>query len=284
MKRKFYTYRYLISNTAEQMSIFEMLHNKESLIKKILLDLLDQKKVSWNYATKRYIFTGIEKFERDIFIIKFARESINKIYVEDEIDIKKTDILEARYVYLIIDIKNQILLIEDKKSIFQDFKTAIKLINTFINEKIKEYNYHLNIFPLATKYTFWQSVSEAEKIYQLTLKLNAPNMAFFANRSTQRILKAIKDEVNNDELDLIFKNSDGNLEVKKTGIGTWIDYIREIGGKYFMKYRENGIMKTLSSNNDIYNVELEIDDELENNQKEEIKTKINNISELDNRE
>lgn len=284
MKRKFYTYRYLISNTAEQMSIFEMLHNKESLIKKILLDLLDQKKVSWNYATKRYIFTGIEKFESDIFIIKFARESINKIYVEDEIDIKKTDILEARYVYLIIDIKNQILLIEDKKSIFQDFKTAIKLINTFINEKIKEYNYHLNIFPLATKYTFWQSVSEAEKIYQLTLKLNAPNMAFFANRSTQRILKAIKDEVNNDELDLIFKNSDGNLEVKKTGIGTWIDYIREIGGKYFMKYRENGIMKTLSSNNDIYNVELEIDDELENNQKEEIKTKINNISELDNRE
>lgn len=284
MKRKFYTYRYLISNTAEQMNIFEMLYSKESLIKKILLDLLNQKKASWNYATKRYIFTGIEKFDNDIFIIKFARESINKIYVEDEIDIKKTDILEARYVYLIIDIKNQILLIEDKKSIFQDFKTAINLINNFINEKIKEYNYHLNIFPLATKYTFWQSVSEAEKIYQLTLKLNAPNMAFFANRSTQKILKAIKEEVNNDELDLVFKNSDGNLEVKKTGIGTWIDYIREIGGKYFMRYKENGIMKTLSSSNDIYNIELEIDDELEQNQKEKIKTKINNISELNNRE
>ncbi|SDH62079.1 hypothetical protein SAMN05421846_101339 [Chryseobacterium taeanense] len=268
------------------MNIFEIIHSnsKESLIKKLLLDLLKQKKISWNYGTKRYIFTGIEKFDNDIFIIKFARESLNKIYVEDEIDIKKTDILEARYVYLIIDINNQILLIEDKRSIFQNFETAIALINRFINGKIKDYNYHLNIFPLATKYTFWKYVDEADKIYKLILKLNAPNMAFFANRSTQKILKAIKEEVNNDELDLIFKNSDGNLEIKKNGIGTWIDYIREIGGRYFMKYKEGGKIKTLSSDNDIYNIELNIDDKLDQNQKESIKSQISRISELDNRE
>lgn len=286
MKRRFFAFRYLITQS-EQLNLFDLEVTKEELVKRILSDLEENKKTVWSNSLKKYIFAGVEKYKDDLFFLKFARESNNTIYVEDTTDITKTKILEARYIYLIINTKYQIVMIEQNRSIFQNFKTVTNLLAKYFNENLTKNSFHLNIYPLATKYTFWHQVENADSIFQLTLKLNAPNMAFFANRNTQRILKIIKEETNNEELSVALKNSNGKLEVNRNGVGSWIDYIREVGGKYLMKYKDENEdeMKSISSSDDVYNTEIAIEDEfIDEDTKEIISEKIEKISDIDNRE
>lgn len=286
MKRRFFAFRYLITQS-KQLDLFGEQISKEELVNNILSNLEINKKTIWSSNLKKYIFAGVEKYQDNLYFLKFARESNNTIYVENINDITKTKILEARYIYLIINTEFQIILIEQNRAIFQNFKTVTTLIAKYFNEYLSKNSLHLNIYPLATKYVFWHQVENADSIYQLTLKLNAPNMAFFANRHTQKILKIIKEETNNEELDIILKNSDGKLEVKRKGIGQWIDYVREIGGKYFMKYKDENEdqMKTISSSEDVYNTEIALENDfIDEDTKKNISEKIAKISDIESRE
>lgn len=119
MKRRFFAFRYLITQS-EQLNLFDLEVTKEELVKRILSDLEENKKTVWSNSLKKYIFAGVEKYKDDLFFLKFARESNNTIYVEDTTDITKTKILEARYIYLIINTKYQIVMIEQNRSIFQN--------------------------------------------------------------------------------------------------------------------------------------------------------------------
>jgi|SRR5690554_4263611 len=286
MRRRFYAFRYLISES-EQLNLFGQELTKEQIIVEVLNRLEKDKKTIWSNSSRKYLFAGVEKHHENLFFVKFARESNNTIYIEDEDNITKTKILEARYIYLIIDTNYQVILIEQNKSIFQNLKTVTDLLAKYFNEVLINHFYRLNIYPLATKYTFWHQVENADSIYQLVLKLNAPNMAFFADRHTQRILKIIKAETNNEQLDIALKNTNGKLEIKRNGVGKWIDYVREIGGKYIMKFKDNDEdeMKSISSSDDVYNTEISIEDDFINeNTKENISEKIASISDIENRD
>ena len=79
------------------------------------------------------------------------------------------------------------------------------------------------------------------------------------------------------------KNS---LKILKETLGGWVDYVREVGGKYILKFAINGVEDTKTSENDTAKTfikrkknELYDDDELGN-----IKTKLEAIHKLESRD
>lgn len=289
MKEKrspFFAFRYLVTPISSQISITQQLNqNKEVLISAIIEDLSNSRKTEWTRGNKRYLFYGSQSKE-NVHIIKFARETNEKIYIEDDDDIEIQGIKEAKFVYLIIDTLNQIVLIERNVSVFNSIDNSVNVLADFLRKEMKIYDYVVNIYPLATKKKFWNYVANADEIFELTLEMNAPNMAFFGHEDTREVLRKIKEATNNEEFDISFKNKEGNLKITRETIGRWVDYVREVGGKYLLKYAVNGEKETRTSKNDTVKTyierkkkELYTDYEMEN-----IKSKLNSINSLESRD
>lgn len=282
----FFAYRYLVTPTSEQISIIQQLNkSKEELMTDIIRDLAINVKSEWTKGSKRFLFYGFQH-KGDIHIIKFARETNENIYIEGDNDIEIKGIKEAKYVYLIIDTKHQIILIERNVSVFQQIESSVNILADFFRSKMRDFDYVVNIYPLVSKKKFWNYVDTAEEIYELSLEMNAPNMALFGNSDTRDVLQQIKETTNNEVFDISFKNKEGRLKVLREALGGYIDYVREVGGKYLLKFKRNGIRETKTSETDTAKTYIErkktekySDEELQN-----ISDKLNSMNNLESRE
>lgn len=285
-KSPFFAFRYLVTPVNNQVSVYHELNkSKEELMKEIVYSLNVNTKTEWLKGSKRYLIYGFQK-KNDFFILKYARESNEKIYVEGESDIEIKGIKETKYVYLIIDVKHQVILIERNTTVFSSVRSAINILSDYFREKMREYDYVVNIYPLVSKKSFWNYIEEADEIYELNLLLNAPNMPFLGDSDTRSVLQKIKDTTNNEEFEIGLRNKEGNLQVIQETLGTWINYIREVGGKYIIKFKKNGIEQRKTSYDDTAKTyiprkktENYSDEELKN-----IEDKLNLIHNLENRE
>ncbi len=254
----FFAYRYLVTPIGEQTSIIHELNkSKEELMIDIVKRLSDYTKTEWTRGTKRYLFYGFQN-QDDVYIIKFARETNEKLYIEGDNDIEIQGVKEAKYVYVIIDTKHQIILLERNVSVFQSIDNSVNTLADFFRTIMREYDYVVNIYPLVSKKKFWSYVESANEIYELTLVMNAPNMAFFGHEDTRDTLRMIKETTNNEEFDMSFKNKEGKLKIVKETLGDWIEYVREVGGKYLLKFSvKGGSIETKTSENDTAKIYLE---------------------------
>ena len=175
---------------------------------------------------------------------------------------------------------------ERNHSVFHSISQAVSVLSDFFREKMYDFDYVVNIYPLASKRKFWNYVESADEIFELALVMNAPNMAFFGHDDTRDVLRQIKEATNNEEFDIAFKNKEGNLKIAKETLGGWIDYVREIGGKYLLKFSVNGIKETKTSSSDTVKTYISkkkntkfTEEEIEN-----IKTKIEAINTLESRD
>ncbi len=285
-KSPFYAYRYLVTPAGGQISLIQQLNkSKEELITDIISDLAVNTKTEWVRGSKRFLFYGFQNKD-DVYIIKFARESNEKIYLEGDEDIEIRGIKEAKYVYLIIDTKHQIILLERNVSVFQQIEISVNILSDFLRSKMREFDYVVNIYPLVSKKKFWNYVDTAEEIYELSLEMNAPNLIFFGHEDTRDVLQQIKQATNNEVLDISIKNKEGRLKIIREAIGSYIDYIMEVGGKYLLKFLKNGIREIKTSETDIaktYIIRKKVDkysdDELKN-----IKDKLDAINKLESRD
>ena len=282
----FLAYRYLVTPTSSQITLIQELNkSKEELMIDIIKQLAITGKSEWTKGIKRYLFIGFQHKD-DIYIVKFARESTENIYIEGEDDIEIKKINEAKYVYLIIDTKHQIILVERNVSVFQQIESSVNILADFFRTKMRDFDYVVNVYPLVSKKKFWNYVDTADGIYELSLELNAPNMALFGNSDTRDALQQIKDITNIEIVDISFKNKEGKLSVLKNVLGSYIDYIQEVGGKYSLNFMKNGIRETKSSETDTAKIYIErkksekySDDEMQN-----ISDKLNSIHTLETRE
>ncbi len=73
-------------------------------------------------------------------------------------------------------------MLERNKSIFESIYTAIETFADFVRDKMRNFDYTVNIYPLVSNRKFWNYVETADEIYELDLELSAPNMALFGNK------------------------------------------------------------------------------------------------------
>lgn len=282
----FFAYRYLVTPTSEQITIFQELNkSKEELMTDIISNLALNTKSEWTKGIKRFLFYGFQHKD-DIYIIKFARETNENIYIEGDDDIEIRGIKEAKYVYLIVDTKHQIVLIEKNVSVFQHIESSVNILADYFRSQMRNFDYVVNIYPLVSKKKFWNYVDSAEEIYELSLEMNAPNMALFGNSDTRNVLQQIKETTNNEVFDISFKNKEGQLKVLREALGGYIDYVREVGGKYLLKFKRNGIRETKSSETDtakIY-IKRKKTEKYSDEEIQIISEKLNTIHTLESRE
>jgi hypothetical protein len=285
-KAPFFAYRYLVTPISEQISITQQLNkSKEELMTDIVSSLALNVKSDWTKGSKRFLFYGFQH-KADIYIIKFARVTNENIYLEGDIDIEIKGIKEAKYVYLIIDTKHQIILIEKNVSVFQQIESSVNVLADYFRSQMRMFDYVVNIYPLVSKQKFWNYVESADKIYELSLEMNAPNMALFGNTDTRKVLQQIKEATNSEVFDVSFKNKEGRLKILRKTLGSYIDYVREVGGKYLLRFEINGVMQTKTSEIDTAKTYIErkktekySEEELYN-----ISEKLNSIHTLESRD
>ena len=252
----FLAFRYLVTPVSEQITIYQQTNkSKEELMYDFVKNLALNTKTEWMKGNKRFLFYGFQNKE-NIFIIKFARETNEKVYIEGDDDINVMGMKEAKFVYLIIDTDNQIILLERNVSVFQQIESAGNILAEFFRHELRRYDYVVNIYPLVSNKKFWNYVESADEIFELTLEMNAPNMAFFGNEDTRDLLKQIKETTNNEVFDISFKNKEGKLKIVREALGGYIDYVREVGGKYLLKFSKNGIRETKNSDSDTAKIYL----------------------------
>ncbi len=250
LKSPFFAYRYLVTPINNQSTIIQAANkSKEELMKDLVAELNTNTKTEWHKGTKRYLIYGFQN-RNDIYILKYARITNEKIYKEGESDIEIEGIKSAKFVFLIIDVKYQIILIERNSSVFSSIRTAINTLSNYFREKMREFDYVVNMYPLVSKRSFWNYVEEADKIFELHLVLNAPNMPFLGNSDTRDVLEKIKETTNNEEFEIGFRNKEGGLTIIKESLGNWINYIQEVGGKYWIKFKKDGVDELKSSYDD----------------------------------
>lgn len=131
----FLAYRYMVTPISNQLTIHqEISKSKELLMKDIIMNLSSDTKTVFNRGFKRYLFYGSQN-QDNLYIIKFARESSPIIYTEGENDIEVNEIKETKFVYLMIDTTNQIILMERNITVFQSVENAIKVLADFFRFK-----------------------------------------------------------------------------------------------------------------------------------------------------
>ncbi len=94
-----YSFRYLVTPiSGNQTSLLHELNkSKEELMIDLFNSIDTDIKTVWTKRSKRYIFYGFQK-KGSLYIIKFAKESKENIYVEGEMDIEVKDIEERNKI------------------------------------------------------------------------------------------------------------------------------------------------------------------------------------------
>lgn len=251
LKSPFYAYRYLVAEIGGQTSILHDVNKgKQELLGEHIEDLASPGKTEWIHKKKRYVFYGFQNSDK-IRILKFVKESPGKLSVEGNLDIEFLDFKQAKFIYLIIYPELQIILVERNNTVFPNIETVVNLVEDNFNKYMGKFDYSVNLYPLPAPAKFWQHVESADKIYELSLELNAPNMPFEGHRKAIDVLKELKEGTNIEKVKFTLTNQDGFLQVAKNFLGSYVEYIKEIGGKYFLKFERNGIKETIATKDDV---------------------------------
>lgn len=253
IRTPFYAFRYLVVLEGNQTSILNPAGiSKEELAKNIFVELLTNSKTEWNYNRKRFVFYGIQSFDDRFFILKFVKETQESTLQEGETDVEKLIIPAVKFVYVFVDTLNQIIFIERNTSVFTNVSTCADKISKYMKEKLYDYHFSVNIYPLPSIDRFWSIVERSEKIFSLEITVSAPNM-WHGGDEMRSLLQDLKNQVNNDEATFSVKSERGTLTLLQSSLKSMLDYILEVGGKYKLKItRANSEKKeTINSKDNI---------------------------------
>ncbi|URZ07565.1 hypothetical protein [Clostridium felsineum] len=231
--KTFFCFRYFVIPFS-QISLAQLeITDKKQLIKNIFNNLETKHKIEQYFSKQPYILYLTHKYSNDLYLCKFARQSSLNKYADIGNDIKLVPEDNFPFLYLIIDINKQIILIENKLNILGKISTVRNSLEKWFQPNINKFGYEFKLDEISHNYSFWQYVNSASKIYELYLNLKSPNL-FGGNTDAEKMLKETKSDLNNTETDLHFKNFKGNLTIGDS-IKSFIKYIACGGGFWRLK-------------------------------------------------
>ncbi|MBF4693972.1 hypothetical protein [Fusibacter ferrireducens] len=236
----FNPYRYFIVPCNDQISIDYIsgkypIEKKEQLVIDYFSNLKIEIKEKIIYHNKSYWIYSIDAFDDRYQLLKICKEKEIELHEPKERDIEESNVPDFPYVNVLLDTKKQIFLIEHNYLIFEYTGICANIISLFLNEKARFYSYEVTLNPMLVEDDFWASVETFEKINELSMSLNSPNL-FEGWLSTNDFLKAIKKKYNNTFSNISLKNKTESLciEDKNKELKDAIKYIANGGGRWKM--------------------------------------------------
>ncbi len=276
----FYAYRYFVVKDA-QTTLF---NDDNSPISQLIKKCETEKQITLEVENRRDLLLYIQKYNKHTYLFKFCRDFPITKY---DYDAEREDIVESiesnyPFIYVIIDTNKQIILLEYKTSIYTRIDACKSAFKSFVITYIHNLNYSFSMDEIINLTTFWETVQDADKIFELKLNLKSPNL-FGSALSTNELLKKLKIDFNNDELDMNLKNTNGKLNISKETVGDAIDYAGAGGGHWKLSLIRKGQIKktTVNSSKSVKTIEVtNFEDELRLEGDHEIIEKIKSIEDI----
>ncbi len=234
-KDSFLVFRYLVASiNISPPSDFQK--HKEQVIESLLSDYSNRPPFLITEDNSPELYMFFNKYDSSLFVITISTYSVG-----------------VNLNQIIIDTDRQILLIDGSIKELDIAFMAVNLFEKELRDKVRSYGYSFNVRELPSAEKFWNHIEDSENIYELSLVLNTPNM-FGGNQETKDLLKKVKEAVNIEEVEVVFRNKDGLLKVIKKTIGDYLRYIFQIGGSYRLIIGKDGIKETKTSKEDIVTI------------------------------
>lgn len=234
----FNPYRYFIVPSEGQYHISHYegkydIDKKEMLVNDVFSKMEIQRKEKVQHSGNTYLIYFISKYDERYLLLKLGREKEREIYQEGDVDINDTTIQDYPYVYILMDKKKQIFLIQHLATVFQGTHICANILRTFLNTYATQHKYEIKINPMLIKDNFWKSISTMDSVNVVDFNLESPNL-FEGWISTNSFLKEIQKRYNNTSSQFKFKNTKSSLTLKKDNkeLKDAVEYISNGGGKW----------------------------------------------------
>src|SRR5271169_5805601 len=102
------------------------------------------------------------------------------------------------------------LLLEVTVSVFSNYKSLIRNIETYFNYLLDGYGYTVYIKPITDKANFWKTVNSFEYLYNVTFVMHMPNFGGATQEEVKDLLNYYRKNNNATTLTVELLNEDGN--------------------------------------------------------------------------
>ncbi len=257
-KRIFASYRYFLV-PCNQLTLFSnSSNNREEAVKSFFQELETNKKIPFEQGGRKLILVLERKIETHVFVCKFAVEKSETRHYEAQTDIMNVIEPDFPYIYLIIDVMRQLILIEVNTSVFSSVSGAKGKVQFFLGQQFMPNGFEVLLEEIVDKNTFWNYVEKCTGIYDVSVTLNSPNLfgGFF---EVEKMLHEIQQLYNNTQTTMRVSNGDGKLSGISRGnpaLESSIRYAAAGAGEWTLTGEVNQRRQTFKSKHKIKKVNL----------------------------
>lgn len=256
---RFYSYRISLVEPSQRSSLKSTGLVKEEVFFNLVQRLHQQQKIPFIAWGTKHIMFFIKRVSNTLYYLELAKEETYKKPVEGEHSIEEVEDTRAPFIYLILDTRRQIILIQDKKAVFQNFEVAKSRIETFFDEQLEYIGLNVLLKPITNKNDFWKEIESLDEINDFGVTLNAPNL-FKGRFKANEFVKETHEEYNFTEFKLWFKSKIGKLTLYRENAEEFIALAAAGGGKYVVRAMKEGKRVIIDSLNFIVQKVYNVDD------------------------
>ena len=135
------------------------------------------------------------------------------------------------------DREEQVFLVESKTSVFSSANVTAKAFSKISNNLfLAERGLRAHIEPKSVESAFWETFDSFEYVQEVAFSLSAPNLFGSTKKEIGEFLHDVVDETNASEFSPVFKNKDGNLNLKPSNwLNAMVDWVKEGAGSWKIK-------------------------------------------------
>lgn len=230
----FGAYRYFII-PSQQLSFYDAVEETRDIaVSNFFSGFLTSKKRSWELNGRKHLLVFNRKLSGSTYFFKFGIETVRTVFVEGTADIENTDEIDYPFIYVVVDTKQQIVLIEMKTSVFSTLNVAKNRLKDCFEKGFNLDGFEVIFKEILDPSTFWDFVDNSQGVYEVALTLNSPNL-FGGFLSTNKMLKEIKKTYNNLQTTIKISNKKApltNISKENQSLTDAIRYASGGGGEW----------------------------------------------------
>jgi hypothetical protein len=253
----FSAFRYFLIAT-EQLSFFDDLPERKTKAMDAFFKLLEEdQKYAHGIKDKRHLLVFSERIEPDIYVCKFGKEQLRDLFVEGENDIIEEREVNFPYVFVLIDRVRQIVLVQNKSSVFSSVNNTRDCISAIFEAKLDLRGFIFKMEEIADEKSFWNYIDSAKGVFSITFTLNSPNL-FNGRIELDELLKEVRSDYNNTETTIGFSSSEPKVQVSKSNkfIADAVKYTSGGGGHWSTRLLIRGKKETKKSKDHVRKLKL----------------------------
>ncbi|EKO39203.1 MAG: hypothetical protein B193_2091 [Solidesulfovibrio magneticus str. Maddingley MBC34] len=203
---------------------------------------------NYSFGKEEVYAIRITHIEGDMHFGKLSKREYTENRSITPVDVEDSVIEDWPYVNFVFDVSKgvQLLAIEKDMELFPSVSGLKRKMSLMAKKSMGYTGFVVNFEPVVEKFAFWNIIEQAERIYALRLKLESPNM-FGASMKARESLKELQGVFNNNKLGIVIENSEGNLDIPRERIESYVEYADQGGGSWVLDIARDGERRRFAS-------------------------------------